>query len=242
MNNDQKQSVTKEKKRTATEWLKVHARQQTGLCALGAILLLPLAALLHFFTYWAIWMVFLRIGFFWAGGPAISMAAIIALIILHPLYLWTDREELERVELDPLGNRIGAIFVARVTGYGILGAFAGPKTLMTYARMISQILLIAPGVFWTSLRLFRRAWWWHALDVDRVGKMVHCLYTEEGKVPADILLGSDIEDEDRAHSLMQQLLMIDGVLILRQNELGFSLGTDLRRDISRWRKKNKSHS
>lgn len=235
--NESTLNIEKPRKRTAGEWLKQHARQQVSLCLLGAVGLLLVSVICHYITYWAFWMFLLRFRLFHLDS--IQLGATIALIAIHPLYLLIDRESLEKVELEPAGRRLGAIVIGRALGWGMMGAFAGPKTFLTYIRMLTQIFLIAPGVFWTAIRLIRWAWRWHTMDVERVGKMVHCLYTEETKISADVLLGSDVEDGERATSLIQQLTLIDGVLILRENELGFALGSELRRDISRWRKKKK---
>lgn len=229
---------TEEKKRTTAAWLGQHARTMARLNLLGGVLLIPLSLLAHFVTYCAFWVMFglkLRPLLGWNLDTA-SLAAWVAVALLHPLYRFTNREALHRVELDPRRHRVGAWMVGHATGNPLLTVFAGPKTLMTFARMLAQFLLVAPATAWTAVRLLVRAARWSRLDIDDVAPLVHSLLKADGRVPLVELIEDRLDNADGARQTLDRLLLLDGILLLTKGPPGLSLGSELRAEIVAWKR------
>ncbi|MFN0051530.1 MAG: hypothetical protein ACKV0T_05020 [Planctomycetales bacterium] len=199
------------------------------------------AAIALFFTYWAIYVALVRVVSldfmfnrsmgFW--GPMIGIGVLFLLQILIP------RHRLENYSFEEGNSPFFASIAAASTGYGLLHLAAGPKTAVSFVKMFLSFLLIGPGLVFAAVRMGAKAYRLSRIDAARCAPVLATLYAAEGKVPYDEL-------QTRHASLhpeewLPALADIDGVMFRLSDPPGLSLSTELREELTAWRKQRRNN-
>jgi hypothetical protein len=234
------------KPRLATEWLRQKAAATIRLSLLGSVGCLLLGLAVCWLTHWAFYVViflFLPRNLVFSlglpGDPRHTLAWIcVGLTFLGRIALF--RRQLEHYEFESGPSQGVAVSVARVTGQGWLALAAGPKTFLSFCKLLASLVCLGPAILQTSVTLVATAVKLYRLDAAVCGPMISTLYRADAKVPFETLFEKHPAADPS--SIVLQLQCLDGVILRTSAPPGISLAAHLRGDIEQWlQKHSKSH-
>jgi hypothetical protein len=214
-------------------WLRKTVNTGRVASILGAFGLLVLAAGVLFVTFWiAYFVIFLAVNWIVPLSPAVHLGlTAVAMVLLFIGNALTDRRYLESVSFTT-GTFADKPVTIYVPGVG-LGSTINPLAIdsaQSYVKTIANILCTGPRLLTAVPRLLGRARRFSGLDIEGCAAVLAHLANEDGRVPfaklaAEIPAGHDVSD------VLTQLREIDGVMVLKSEPPGMSLGTELRKEL-----------
>jgi hypothetical protein len=223
-------------------WLAARLRTQRWTCLAGSALLLVLAAVALAVTFsvcYAILLVTLGGSVSEETRTWICAGILAVLIILNSL---TNRNELEefRSATGTTSRHVVSFYLPAVGRVSNVNPFA-PDRARNYVRMFAGLLLIGPrllGESWTCMHSARRV---SAIDVEGCAPVLSALCREDRKVPFTDLVDA-VQPGKIANAILQQMLEIQGVMLIRTKPPGLTLLGDLREELNEFRAKKAKRS
>ena len=181
-------------------------------------------------TQFAIWLLLT----FWRAAITFSnqtalIGSWVGLAVLFVLYFITDQRSLEKLEFESGERQLASRVASRLTGGGFGGLAAGPKTMGSFVKVLSSILLIGPALTAGCLRLLRDVWLLLRIDPDLLAKGLLQLAKSQQRVPLSAM-AKDLS-ESQAKSLMTHLSLVDGVVIRGGKNAGLTLTDALLKEL-----------
>lgn len=217
------------------KWLAVKSRRTAVFTGLASSALLALGAVALYVAFWFFYG-FLRYGTALLGIGnllgAHSTCLVISGVFVGLLFLGQIaivRKSLDHYEFETGPSQLISLSLAQATGYSFLSLAAGPKTALSFVKLLIAILGIGPAMVVEayrqairSLRLFR-------LDVNTCAPIMATLFDADAKVPfVNLFQKHPAADPER---IVRDLQTIDGVLFRTSAPPGLSLAAHLRDEI-----------
>lgn len=225
-----------------SDWLRVRVVQQTRLCLLSPLLLVPAAVLATMLTGWAIFVA-LTMGLGSLLGLSWRAITIATGCLLGVLFLWQfTKGRKHREEWHFSGKKSGATDVAIrvVTGSPFVAFALDPAAGMMFVRLLAMMLLCGPRFCVLAWDLVQRGRRLQKMNVPGCAAVLSALIKRQSRMSIDELQ-RELPQANLAETL-PQLGDIDGVVFLSTEPLGLTLAPRLQEDFQQWLKNAKSGS
>lgn len=211
------------------------SRRTTVFTGLASAALLALGAVALYVTYWFFYG-FLRYGTALVGIGnllgAHNTCLVISGVLVGLLFLGqiaVIRKALDHYEFETGASQVVSLSLAHVTGYSFLSLAAGPKTALSFVKLLLAILGIGPAMLLEAYRQAIRSFRLLRLDVDMCAPIMVTLFDADAKVSfVDLFRKHPAADPE---SIVRDLQTIDGVLFRTSAPPGLSLAAHLRDEI-----------
>ena len=222
-------------------WLIEKVHRSSLLAILGAVGLAIAGALAVYITFWAfyvaLWSWVPKAAYFGLGrnqDTAKTFAwVLVGLTFLGRLTFF--RRHLDNYEFETGSvRRTISLTSARATGHSLLALAAGPKTALSFLKLLASLLCIGPAILHQALDLVILAVRLRRLDTASCAPIIAALYKADKKVSFDELFRKVPVADPSA--VLAQLQHLDGVVFRTSDPPGLSLAGHLREEIDDWRK------
>lgn len=208
-------------------WLRRKARMYWWLHIAGSGVVFVLGLMFLFLTFWAVYLVLL-FAFNWLLPHSHDTRVWISVVIVAVVfvsYLFIDHAELEREMIQSAASDYDPITMTVGRALGIPTA-----SLQTWVKMLTYLVCLGPRLVVQSYQVIRGAGNWTALDVEPCAAALEKLSRKDERVPLDeikdvIPAGRDMK------TIVRQLRLFHGVLLLRAAPVGLKLTPELREEL-----------
>ncbi len=222
-----------------SDWLQVRVVNQSRLCLLSPLLLVPAAVLATALTGWVI---FVAVGM--GLGPLLGLSwkavTIATWCLLGVLFVWqftigrTHREEWH-FSGKPLGAADVAIRV--VTGSPFAAFALDPAAGLMFVRLLATGLLCGPRFCVLAWDLVQRGRRLKRMNIPHCAAVLTLLIKRQSRVSVEELL-KDLPQADLENTL-PQLADIDGVVFLSTEPIGLTVAPRLQENFEKWTKRKR---
>ncbi|MDB4679889.1 hypothetical protein OAE80_02800, partial [Planctomycetaceae bacterium] len=121
------------------------------------------------------------------------------------------------------------VAIAFGTGFGSVLEFSDAKAARSSIKMFTTLLYTGPRVVVASVSMFRRGVQMRHVDATTITSAIGKVLQAEGRVSLETIL--EKHDESTHQSIIEDLLMIDGVVLLRSSPAGITLSNELTSEL-----------
>lgn len=224
------------------DWLQVRVVQQSRLCLLSPLLLVPAAVLATLLTSWAVFFA-LMLGVSPLLGLSVRAVTITTGGILAILFVWQFTiGRAHREEWHFSGKPTGAADVAIrvITGSPFASFALDPAAGMMFVRMLSTLVLCGPRFCVLAWDLVKRGRRLQRMNVPGCAAVLTILVKRQSRVSIEELL-RELPRENLAE-ILPQLADIDGVVFLSTDPPGLTVAPRLQEEVQQWSKDAKTKS
>ncbi len=208
---------------------------------LGAVGLCLVGALAVFITFWAFYVALSgALPTFGVFRPLRNPDTLrtIAWVLVGLTFLGRlafFRRQLDNYEFETGASQTISLSLARVSGHSFLALAAGPKTALTFLKLLVSIFCIGPAMLHQALDLVILALGLRRLDMASCAPIMVVLYKADKKVSfSEIFRQAPTADPS---AVLAQLQYLDGVAFRTSDPPGLSLASHLRDEIDEWRRR-----
>lgn len=211
------------------KWVAKTLTRRMMLCLLGAVGCLLAAMVVLWITWWAIHVVVWFITASFALSPSVvSVITWIVWVLLFVAYATANWPRLEKLEFEsPAKLRVAR--AAAILADSPYLALTGPQTMGSFVKVICVILLVGPGMAWTSWKLLMQAVAAGRGSPDHVADVLQTLATAGARVSIEELTRSDAPEKVAA--TFQAVRLFDGVILRSSEPVGLVLTDGLRDEL-----------
>jgi hypothetical protein len=200
--------------------------------AFGSLAVVVIGIIATFLTFWVIYGI-IWWGFQWCLPHSHQTRLICSGAVLAIFFIGNaraDREYFSSYKIDTLDGR--APYTIDVPNVGILSNlnYFSPNTVSSLAKVICQLLFIAPQLLSASWRLAVRSAELRRINVAPAARLVGRLLSSKGRVPFVELF--PLMDQDSLNSALRDLRMLDAIQFLDSSPAGVMLTSAFREEIS----------
>jgi hypothetical protein len=179
-----------------------------------------------FFTFWFTFGTLLLTTYWWIS-LSYNMLCMLSMVFLMLLFIGnatTDRKYLDKIELNIGPHRDLEVAVAIGTGFGSILAFSDGKAARSSIKMFTTLLYTGPRIIVASWYMMKHALKLKNINFNLVTPAIAKAYKAEARVSLEQLLEGTHEATHRI--ILEDLLKIDGVVLLRSPPAGITLSPE----------------
>jgi hypothetical protein len=158
----------------------------------------------------------------------VAIATWVIWVLLFVAYFTANRPELERLEFEAPSKLRAARITSILTDSPYL-ALTGPKTVGSFVKVVSVIVLVGPGILVTSWKLLLMALAGFRGSAEKVAEVLKTLATVGVRLPLEELMRSD--STESLAPTFAAVRLFDGVIVRTSEPVGLALTDRLRDEI-----------
>ena len=227
-------------KTTKTEiqsWLAEKLRSQYRSSMIAGICLMALGLAVLFLQFWAIyflvWIVSLSVGGL-SHWPRIIFG-LIGTGLLFPGNKFSSTDDLDELKLKLERNRFISGDHLRAAGYGALSAFSSFEDAPGLVKFVTTPLFMGPRIIVAGLGMIRQGTALKDFDHRACGRVLTSMI-RAGKRVSFEQFGDKFSELD-LETIVPQLMLLDGVILLKSEPVGLTIGPDLIEEFNTWLEK-----
>jgi hypothetical protein len=221
-------------KKKLGRWFAEYIERSTKYCRIGSIVLIPLALIVAWLTYWIIWAT-LWIGFRPLFDLSSDAVGYWSYFFLATIFVWqflrgAQFEEEYRFSGESEAGTITLNF-SRASGNGWVVLF-DPGVAHGFVKVIALLYLTAPRMLGLALMLHRKAVRLKQMDVPACSRVIGMLMRAQGRVPIE-KIAEEFPDAELSN-IVPPLADVDGVVFLEKDGIGLTLAPRVIEEFTEW--------
>lgn len=211
------------------KWVAKSLNRQVVLRLLGAVGCFLAACAVLWLTWWAIFgVVWFITASFALSSTAIGVISWIVWGLLFVAYATANWQHLEKLEFEsPAKLRVAR--AAAILADSPFLALTGPQTVGSFVKVIAVILLVGPGMAWTSWKLLQQALAAWRGSPDHVAEILQTLATAGARVSLEEL--TRVDAPEKVAATFAAVRLFDGVIYRSSEPVGLVLADSLRDEL-----------
>jgi len=207
-------------------------RKEIALKIVGGVLVILLGLAVLTATFWivyaAIWL-----GFRWLLPHSHEVRLLVSSVVVVLLFIGnarTSQEYLQQYKIDTDDGKEGYTIYVPDVGIFTNVNFFSLNTMHSFTKVITDLLYVGPRLVVAGYRAFRNAARLKEMDVEGCAGILFLLLAREGRISfSEILKLAPVADPEK---VIPQMAYIDGVLFMKSDPPGLTLGSELRERLT----------
>jgi hypothetical protein len=227
--------MAKTRKTEIQNWLASKLRAQGRSSMIAGVCLMALGLAVLFLQFWVVY------GFVWIvsqSGLSHWGRIFYALVGTGLLFLgnkFASTDELDALQLKLEPNRFISSVQLRSVGYGALSAFSSFENAPGLVKFVTIPLFMGPRIIMAAVGMIRQGMALKDFDHLACGRVLNSII-RAGKRVSFEQLGEKFSELD-LERIVPQLMLLDGVILLKSEPIGLTIGPDMIEEFHTWLEK-----